>query len=51
MTDKIDIKKWCKLLIELYESDEVKKYIDINNDDIYFDYRSTIRVWKKYMSF
>jgi ADP-ribosylarginine hydrolase len=49
--NKIDIKKWGHLLIELYESDKVKKYIDTTNDDIYFDYRSTIRVWKKYISF
>ena len=47
--NKIDIKKWPYLLIELLESDKIKKYIDINNDDIYFDYRSTIRVWKKYV--
>ena len=49
--NKINIKKWANLLIELYESDKVKKYIDITNDDVYFAYRSTIRVWKKYVSF
>lgn len=48
--NKIDINNWCSLLINLYESEKVKKYIDIQNDDIYFDYRSTIRIWKKYLS-
>lgn len=48
--NKIDINIWCQLLIELYESEKVKKYINTENDDIYFDYRSTIRIWKKYLS-
>ena len=47
--NKIDIKKWPYLLIELFESEKIKKYIDINNDEMYFDYRSTIRIWKKYV--
>jgi ADP-ribosylarginine hydrolase len=47
--NKVNIKKWPEMYIKLLESEEVKKYININNDDEYFDYRSTIRVWKKYV--
>jgi ADP-ribosylarginine hydrolase len=47
--NKVNIKKWAQLFIELLESDNVKKYININDDNIYFDYRSTIRVWKKFV--
>jgi ADP-ribosylarginine hydrolase len=47
--NKVPIKKWGRLYVELLESDKIKKYIDINNDDMYFDYRSTIRVWKKFI--
>ena len=47
--NKIDIKKWPLMFIKLLESENVKKYINVENDDVYFDYRSTIRVWKKYI--
>lgn len=47
--NKVNIKKWAKLFIELLESDKVKKYINTSDDNIYFDYRSTIRVWKKFV--
>ncbi len=35
-------------MIELYESDKVKKYINKEDDNIFYDYRTTIRIWKKY---
>ena len=37
------------MLIELYESKIVRSYIDIENDNIYFDYRNCIKVWKEYI--
>lgn len=43
----IEIKKWPYLLIDLYESKEVKKYINIEDDNVYFDYRNSIKIWKK----
>jgi len=48
--NKVDITDWPFMLIELYQSKEVKKYIDIDNDNIYFDYRNCIKVWKEYIS-
>ncbi len=45
--DGIPIKKWIYLLIKLYESDKVKKYINKDDDSIYFDYRNSIKIWKK----
>lgn len=45
--NNIPIKEWIYLLIKLYESDEVKKYIDTSDDNIYFDYRNSIKIWKK----
>jgi ADP-ribosylglycohydrolase len=47
--NKIKLSEWPFLLIQLLESKKVKKYIDIDNDDIYDDYRNTIRIWKKYV--
>ena len=47
--NKIKITKWAEMYVKLLESDMVKKYINIDNDDEYFDYRTTIRVWKKYI--
>jgi ADP-ribosylglycohydrolase len=47
--NNIDIEKWPFLVIELLESNKVKSYIDIENDNIYFDYRNTIKFWKKYI--
>ena len=47
--NKIKISQWPFLLIELFESKKIKKYIDMDNDDIYDDYRNTIRIWKKYV--
>jgi ADP-ribosylglycohydrolase len=46
--NNVDINKWVFMLIELYESDKVKKYINKDDDDVFFDYRSTVRIWKKY---
>jgi hypothetical protein len=37
------------MFVELLQSNLIKKYIDIEDEDIYFDYRSTIRVWKKFI--
>lgn len=43
----VEIKKWAYLLIDLYESKEVKKYINFEDDNIFFDYRNSIKIWKK----
>ena len=40
--NNISIEKWPFLLIKMLESDKIKKYIDIDNDHIFFDYRNTI---------
>lgn len=47
--NNVSINLWPFLLIELYESDKVKKYINKDDDNIYYDYRTTIRIWKKYV--
>lgn len=47
--NKIDINKWPFLLIQLYESEKVRKYINKDDDNIYYDYRTTIRIWRKYV--
>jgi ADP-ribosylarginine hydrolase len=47
--DNVSIKKWPYLLIDLYESDKIKKYIDMDNYDMVFDYRLCIKIWKKYI--
>ena len=45
--NNIPINEWIYLLVELYESDKVKKYINKDDDNIYFDYRNSIKIWKK----
>ncbi len=45
----VNINKWPSLLIKLLESPKVKKYIDLNDDNIFFDYRKCIKIWKKYL--
>ena len=47
--NKVDINKWPFILIELYESEKVKKYINKDDDNIFYDYRTTVRIWKKYV--
>jgi len=47
--NKVDINLWPFLLIDLYESEKVKKYINKDDDNIYYDYRTTVRIWKKYV--
>jgi ADP-ribosylglycohydrolase len=45
--NNIPLNEWPYLLIELYDSNEVKKYINKNDDNIFFDYRNCIKIWKK----
>ncbi len=45
----VNINKWPGLLIKLLESSKVKKYIDMDDDNIFFDYRNCIKIWKKYV--
>lgn len=44
----ISINRWVKLLIDLLESEKIKKYVNKNNNDEFMDYVSYIRFWKKY---
>ena len=46
---KIHIEKWPKMLIELLESDFIKKYVNINDNREFMDYFEYIRYWKKYI--
>jgi ADP-ribosylglycohydrolase len=45
--NKVPLNEWVYLLIDLYESEKVKKYINKDDDNIYFDYRNCIKIWKK----
>ena len=47
--NKVNLYDWVFLLIELLESKKIKQYIDIDNNDVYDDYRNTLRIWKKYV--
>lgn len=46
---EIDIIKWPFMLIELVESDKIKKYINFQNNNEFLDYISYIRYWRKYL--
>jgi ADP-ribosylglycohydrolase len=46
---EIPINKWPFLLIELLQSEKIKKYININENDEFMDYVSYIRYWRKYI--
>lgn len=48
-TRNIAINKWIFLLIEILESDKIKTYINMNNNDEVFDYIAYINYWKKYI--
>ncbi len=47
--NKIDIKKWPFLLIELIESEKVLSYISSESHDEIIGYRRFISLWKKYI--
>jgi ADP-ribosylglycohydrolase len=47
--NKIDIKKWPFLLLELIESDKVLSYISSESHDEIIGYRRFISLWKKYI--
>lgn len=47
--NNVSIDKWPFMLIKLYESKNVKKYINMDDDNIYFDYRNSIKIWKKFV--
>lgn len=47
--NNVPIKKWAYMLIDLYESKQVKSHINIEDDNVYFDYRICIKTWKKYI--
>ena len=41
--------KWPSLLIDLLNSDMVKKHIDMTNNDVLMDYMMYIKYWKQYI--
>lgn len=45
----VEIETWPSLLIKLLNSDKIKKYIDIENNDVFADYYNFIKYWKKYV--
>lgn len=45
----VSINLWPHMLVELLESEKVKKYIDMKNQEIRFDYMDFVRYWKKYI--
>ncbi len=47
--NNIAIEKWPFMVIDMLESDKIKSYIDRDNDNIYMDYRNSVKVWKKYV--
>ena len=47
--NKIDIKKWPFLLLELIESDKILSYISSESHDEIIGYRRFISLWKKYI--
>lgn len=46
---EIDIAKWPHLLVDLLESEKIKKYIDQDNTEIQFDYMDYVRYWRRYL--
>ena len=46
---EIDITKWVFMLLDIIESDKIKKYINVDSHIEYMDYLSYIRYWKKYL--
>ncbi|AYV78659.1 MAG: ADP-ribosylglycohydrolase [Edafosvirus sp.] len=47
--EEIDIDKWPYLLLELIDSDKVRKYCNNENDDEKKDYNEFIKYWKRYL--
>lgn len=45
----VDINLWPNMLIELLESDLVSKHIDVQTNELRFDYMDYVRYWKKYI--
>jgi len=46
---QIPINKWPNLLVDLLESDKIKKYINYETNGEIVDYVSYIRYWRKYI--
>lgn len=46
---EIEIEKWPQLLVDLLETEKIKKYIDFNNTNIQFDYMDYVRYWRRYI--
>jgi len=47
--NKVPINQWVFKLMDLLESDKVKKHVNMKNNDEFLDYISYIRYWKKYI--
>lgn len=47
--NNIDINSWVFRLLDILESDDVKKYVNFKNTDEALDYLNYIHLWKKYI--
>ena len=45
----VHMNKWPQKLIDILESDKIKKYIDRDNNDVFAAYHLFIKKWKKYI--
>ena len=45
----VELHRWPYKLIQILESDEVKQYLDRDDQDLYYDYILFIRYWKRYV--
>lgn len=49
--NNIPLVNWVYDLIDILQSDKIKKYINIDDDDVYFAYRTSIKIWKIYLDY
>lgn len=45
----VDICKWPHMLVDILESEKIRKYIDQDITEIQFDYMDYVRYWRKYL--
>jgi ADP-ribosylarginine hydrolase len=47
--NNVNMYKWPFKLLKILESERIRKYIDINNFDVFSDYHNFIKKWKIYL--
>lgn len=45
----VNINLWAQMMIEILESEKITKHIDMNIQEIRFDYMDYVRYWRKYI--